>query len=153
MTAMINGVPDLKNVIIGYKTIPVRGMCSYDAKDAISTARFRLVNEVTVFGITEFYAESMWLFGRTFNWPRHLMLAPINVRTEHFCLSSVRRRDCGKFHFHVSDLKPETVEAVREEEVCDRALYQTAKAVFKARIQAAPPDAQSDLRDFVSNFS
>ena len=134
----------------GSRKSPIKGMCEYDPEEASASARRQAVEVITVFGITERYVETMWLFKKTFGWDLKTVKGPLLSVKQAFCSFSVRPKECGKHRYTVEDVDPDIRTAIREAEVCDAAVYETALHVFKARIEAGD---QQDLADFGSATS
>lgn len=149
-TMMLNGVRDVGPILsTSFLTSPVRGMCQYDPQDAVSTALENLVEVITVFGITEHYIESMWLFGKTFGWDRDTVKKPLFSTKKAFCSDSVDSAECGMNRFRLEDIDQDTRAAIRDHEYCDNAIYEAAVQVFEARLSAGDQD---DLADFHSTI-
>lgn len=146
MTKFVNGVEGTGPYTKGRHR--VKGMCEYDKSIAIKTARNRLLNVVTVFGVTKYFIETVWLFGKTFDWPQSLITTPFEKSWHGFCDKKVEESECGKWKFSVADLKNETVARVREHERCDFELYQTGLDIFMSRLDAASREDKEDLKKF-----
>jgi len=104
-----------------------------DPKAALITAKNRLVNDFTAFGLTHRFDESLLIFRRKFDWNRLPFYVFRNVNSK---------------RLSIDQLPDDAIQAVREKNRLDLNLYRFAQERFAATRRAMPSEFEQELSRF-----
>jgi hypothetical protein len=127
--------------------------CAYDPRQnsaAVIFAKRRLAREFAFVGDSGRFSESVWLLQHVFGWAKHdplFALKALRDSRRGFTRPGPKSADWSRWG--VRDLMPSTIEAIEAVELCDRALYNFAAALFESRTELLSLRDRHSLKRFI----
>lgn len=101
----------------------------------LGRAKENLQKHFSVIGLTERFAESVYLLKSTFGWTQ---------------IDSLWKSNVTPNRPHQEEISPEVIEIIKAQNELDLELYTFAKTLFEERIAALDAAAKKELEDFVN---